>query len=328
MKNSPPKHKGFTLLEVIISLAVISILIVGTYGLTVGATKNTASGEIKQKASSYGQRIFEDFRSTDVTKTLTGSNFNYVLKLSNGINLKGNSSYKVLDYDLKKVDEAYNGYKADIEVTRNSSTIGSGQTPVGNASTTDYSYTVNLKKDDLRSVAISDETNKNHWNAKGLTDEEITKATEIDVDIDSDENGKKITVNIDGGDSVSKSFPFGSINLEDDKKKEIILSINCSQYNLTGENKEKDKGFEVHVFNHDKVPVNICLQKTNTIDGSASAEVGKYRLYNNRSSSENVSNMGNLYDITVKVKKDNESKEPIFTGEISQNLRIDDQTTK
>lgn len=314
MKNSSPRHNGFTLIELIISIAIFMVLIVGIYGLSITSVKNNRSGEIKQITALYGQKIFEDFRSKDIQKTLTKSGSDYVLTFSNGLKLTGDSSYEVTDYDLK------DGYKADITVTKNNSAIGSGQALEGVES--DDSFTVNFKKNSLESAFMS--TNKDDGEA---TPVDSTKSTEIDVNVDADGNGKTITVKIAGStNSFSKNFPFSEAQKETDKKKEIRLSINCSEYNLNNDAKKVDQGFEVHVFNHDIVPLNLCLQKTNTIDGTAVSEAGAYRLYNNRSSSEPISE-GDLYDITVEVKKTDDPKnEIIFRGEISQNLRIIDKT--
>lgn len=306
MSEKSPKHEGFTLLEVILSLAIIIVLIVGTYGLSITAIKNNKSAEMKQQASLYGQQIFEDFRSNDVIKTKIQNG----LTLSNGINLTGNSPYTISDYDLR------DGYKADITVTKNASGISSGQDIQGNASPSDYAYVVNFKKDSLKLAEMKDKSKG--WQSKTV-DEANPTEIDVDVDLDSDGNGKTIKVKIKDGESFSQPFEFSS---EADRTKPITLSINCSEYNLSKEDKEKDKGFEVHVFNHDEIPVNICLQKDSVIYGTAIAEAGKCRLYNNRSADGIVSD-GDLYDITVSIKKnDGKKDEVIYTGDISQNLRI------
>lgn len=315
MKKFSPKYNGFTLLEVIISFAIIMILISGIYGIMMASVKNNKSGEIKQKEALYGQKIFEDFRSKDITKTLTEDGEKYVLTFSNGLILKGNSSYIANDYDLK------DGYKADIKVTRNSSTIGSGQTFQDMKS--DYSYTVNLKKSDLQSAWMSDESNKDGWEQTEVNPESAAK---INIEVNTNASGKTISVNVEGSHTFTKSFNYNSLTKSNDKNKEIRLSINCEDYNLKENLIRNDKGFEVHVFNHDAVPLNLCFQKTNTIYGEAVQEIGAYRLYNNRFSKEPISE-GNLYDVSVKVRNINTSEDGIvFKGEISQNINIIDKT--
>lgn len=319
MKKSSPKHEGFTLLEVIISFAFISIISIGIYSHFMTSLKTNKSGEIKQQAVSYGQKIFEDFRSGDIQKTLTKDvSGNYTLTLSNGIQLQGDeSSYKKADYDLK------NGYKADIEVIRNDSQIGSEQTLLKTKSA--YNYVVGFKKTDLKTASIKDMTNNGDWNDVTV---DSAVATEIEVEVDDVSDGKTISVKV-GGQVVKHKFNYNDSQDDKNKDEEIRLTINCQDYNLTGDAKDKDKGFNVIVDNHDVVPLNLCLQKTNSIKGSAESKAGSYRLYNNRTSSEPIS-QGNLYDIKVKVKNSHDNKdgifETIFSGEISQNLGIIDKT--
>ncbi|WP_352416857.1 type IV pilus modification PilV family protein, partial [Clostridium tertium] len=66
MKNNKVKaKKGMTLIEVIISVALLSILIVPLSGLVMSSLKNNISAEYRQKASYIGQKVLEELKAYD-----------------------------------------------------------------------------------------------------------------------------------------------------------------------------------------------------------------------------------------------------------------------
>lgn len=72
MRKISKKHKGFTLLEVIISMALIGILSIGVYNAYLMLIRHTKDGEIKQETALIGKKIVEEVksgqRSSDNTK--------------------------------------------------------------------------------------------------------------------------------------------------------------------------------------------------------------------------------------------------------------------
>lgn len=311
-----PKHKsGFTLIEVVLGFAIMSILVAVLYGLSINSIKSNKASELKQKASLAGQKVIEDFKSTDVSKKKTdvaGSG----LYLSNGIKLTGtDGNWSINNYDLG------DGYKADITVQRNASSITSGQMPVTDTTVAE-TYTVNLKKISLNTISMSDDNlkttpeNQVHWDSVNIDIDKKSDPTIIRVDVTESSSGKSIKVSIPGS---SVSFPKESDTFK--TKKQILLAINCENYNISGSDKDTDGGFEVDVYNQSKEPLNVSLQKTNTIQGTVSALSGNVKVFNNRSSSEAVNN-GDLYDITVQVKNDSVKDSILYKSQSSQNLNI------
>ena len=66
MKNNKLKaKKGMTLIEVIISVALLSILIVPLSGLVMSSLENNISAEYRQKASYIGQKVLEELKAYD-----------------------------------------------------------------------------------------------------------------------------------------------------------------------------------------------------------------------------------------------------------------------
>lgn len=309
------KHKGgFSLIEVVIGFAIMSILVAVLYGFSINSIKSNKASEFKQKGSLLGQHVIEDFKSIDVVKKKTdvaGSG----LDLSNGIKLIGtDGDWSINDYDLG------DGYKADITVQKNASNITSGQTPVQN--TLEYeTYTVNLKKTTLNTISMSDENLKTtkenlvHWESVNIDDKSVPTIIRVDVTESGGSSGSRsIKVSIPNGSVTFPKSPFTT-------SKQILLAINCENYNISSSDKDSDKGFEVDVYNQSKNPLNISLEKTNSIPGTATATSGDIKVFNNRSSSEAVNN-GDLYDITVQVKNSSLQSGILYKSQSSQNLNI------
>lgn len=78
------RKKGMTLIEIIISLALLGIIIVPISGYALGSLKNNLKAEIKQSASFHGQRFLEEIKAYDeiILKT-NGEGKNY-FELLNG----------------------------------------------------------------------------------------------------------------------------------------------------------------------------------------------------------------------------------------------------
>lgn len=62
--TSANKSRGFTLLEVMITLVILSVSLLALAGLMVTTTRNTASGGHVTEAVTFGQDKLEEFRVT------------------------------------------------------------------------------------------------------------------------------------------------------------------------------------------------------------------------------------------------------------------------
>lgn len=68
MRKVSAKNKGFTLLELVISLALIAILIIPISNLVLGSVKINKAGEDKQQAGLKLQEVIENIKSVDLPK--------------------------------------------------------------------------------------------------------------------------------------------------------------------------------------------------------------------------------------------------------------------
>ena len=101
MKMTKDKIKGITLIEVIISVALLSILIIPVSAMVMTSLQINKKAEYKQKSAYIGQQILEE------------------LKVYNDINLQDDSNFQLLDGNfINKYIEADNKYDFIGDFTR------------------------------------------------------------------------------------------------------------------------------------------------------------------------------------------------------------------
>ena len=66
------KSKGFTLVEVLVSLVILSIALLALAGLMVSTTRNNASGGYLTEAATFAQDTLERLRVSPLTTIPTG----------------------------------------------------------------------------------------------------------------------------------------------------------------------------------------------------------------------------------------------------------------
>jgi len=67
------QRKGFTLIEVLISLVIFAVGMLGYAGLEIVAIKNMAFSKDYAKANAYGQQLVEQLKSADWANVSNGT---------------------------------------------------------------------------------------------------------------------------------------------------------------------------------------------------------------------------------------------------------------
>jgi Tfp pilus assembly protein PilV len=107
------KKKGISLIEIIISLAIIAIIIIPMSNVVINSSKRNKGGEDKQQATYIGQQVLEGLN----VNPIEGADGNY---LPQSIAVNGNSRAFSLSADGKS-SLSFDGYNVDLAIARNNS---------------------------------------------------------------------------------------------------------------------------------------------------------------------------------------------------------------
>lgn len=101
MRKVSAKNKGFTLLELVISLALIAILIIPISNLVLGSVKINKAGEDKQQAGLKLQEVIENIKSVDLPK-----NVDEKIEVGNGVYVvkNGEGTFSISDSNDKDIE--------------------------------------------------------------------------------------------------------------------------------------------------------------------------------------------------------------------------------
>lgn len=308
MKSNPKKREGFTLIEVIISMAIMAIISVGVYNSYMLLISQTKNGEVKQTSTLIGKQLSEEIKSASGNKEIipTGVAGNLSFELTDKIQFVENGEkYKYTQHFDEKgnvVDDNFR-YTAEIELkpkkTETGSTISINDVLTDdNKNIQNYDIYI-IKTENGQTKAVKDKPN----------------------DSPNVEEYKKILIEVKNSESDKTDMKIGVEKLGDleyeDIGKEKIQQINMNLKYCT----EK---VTIEVTNETKIPLNLCILNKNDAE-----VVNKKGILNEYYRSEAGSKIGTLYDVNVKIrdeKSENNSK-PIFETNFVQNINIKPKKT-
>lgn len=321
MKKYLKKKSGFTLIEVVISIAIIAIVSVGIYNGYLILIRQTKSAEVKQTASLEGKNVLEEIRSTiedDKFKVVDG-NLNVgkiIYKDVGGIYtryLDGN--YHEIERSLAKYTETI---KLDETRTIGSTTSGQVSYIVLDKDKTENSLDINYKvyivQEEVNNIVrdyIKDEYNEENLE-NGLEKLIVYVYFYENLDL-KDEKIIKIK-SFDGTELLSETK-----TLQDENLSKINLYINFNEYKPIENSPLRD--VEVNVFNEISDVPNIYIEKDNSLNVFINPCKGEVNIYDNRAENIQKAKIGTLYDINVEIM--NEDEDVLFRGNSKQNIRKD-----
>ncbi|MCF0239605.1 MAG: prepilin-type N-terminal cleavage/methylation domain-containing protein [Streptococcus gallolyticus] len=111
------KKKGVTLLEVIVSVAILAVISVPVGGMLITSVKTNKQVEDKQKAALLGQEILEEIKVVEFDDL-------GVTKLSNGIEIEKDSvnTDGLITYKATSNNEV-NGFNVSIDLVQDKNSI-------------------------------------------------------------------------------------------------------------------------------------------------------------------------------------------------------------
>lgn len=322
MKNHYKKHKGFTLVEMIISMALFAILMTPIYSMVISSISHNKNGEVKQTAALHGQEIFEKIKSGSVV-----------------VDGYGNIT-KIGDIDISTptnevINKLGDGYKAKVTIAKNNTiSINKNNSTVA---VVPFEFAISLRGSTKDNLTVNG--GPLSYRADLLSsDNPLVLVINTSTSTTTTTKTKTLTVKDENNNEVYKSDKTKELPIAEDMD-EIKLTINFDDYTLKKiPTDEKYKNVKLIVYNQDDSPLNIYLKKTDNLDVEVDNKLGKI----NSVEDGKLSQVGELYNIEVKVthEKDNigykvsdgkddmdvkithKEDEEIFTEKTSQNINV------
>lgn len=292
MKKRCKMKKGMTLIEAIISVALLSLLIIPISGMILNSTKTNKKAEIKQNAAYLGQQVLEEMGTYDyVTLNNDGGTVFFQLLDGHKIEKQADGSYKgeILssnlpsNYEVKVLLEKDNNF----EYQDNNNLLKYKTTP-WKFHLTGSTFRLNSPTSDV-----------------GDVDNILTTRTIVNnliINIDSSSNIELF--NLAG---VTGSLTYNKTYGEDNKILLYLTDTNSVTYP------------DIEVRNKGSNNVNVYVVKENSANTiNVSSIGGKVLLYDNILATKD-NKVGELYSIKVTVL-DKSTGDEIFNGHTTSNI--------
>lgn len=316
------RKKGFTLLEVIISMAIISIVSVGIHTGYMIMIRQTKDGQVKQEAALEGKKVAEALEATDFT-----------IGDSNSIRAGTMTFNKVQTAYIRYLNKEYHDSEDDkSEVTEN---------------TAKYIESVTFSP----TIAITDRTDKISEPVKLNTNNNLNSvANKIYISRSKtgdyisypqiDQNESKISLLSLSSNSLEMELSIYLTPIDEDTSNENInvidytgnslitatkkisdnLVLNFSNYKNADGTLPSNENIEINVYSQISAAANIYLEKQTGLNVDLENRKGEVNLYNNRAENVSQDDIGSLYDIKINIT-DNNTKDNLFTGYYKKNLK-------
>lgn len=326
MISNSRKHEGFTLVEVIISITIISIMLSSAYSGYLLLIRQTKEGQVNQTVALAGKKTLEiikniniineedgkiTFKQDDKDIVLNDKNGSYedILHLDNDFNICDDQSSNDYSYLQKILIKSIKSNNEEISIDKNNKSNNVNNNNV----LEDY---FNLGKDE-RGVYINRENSINKYI------ESQDGKVRIYIYLKTDNQTKILNVEDSNENDLLNEEELGTVlDKSSNKKNEVDLYINfeklgndLNSVELYVSNKNEEENSET----------NIYLQKSSDVDAKVTFNEGQGYVYNNRAEEDDYESykIGSLYDIEVRIwKKGEENEEPLFTGYSTQNINI------
>lgn len=268
--KSRKSKKGFTLLEVIISFALISIILIPIANLVLTSVKINKSTENKQQAKAVLQETIENIKAVD--------NFSSALSkpLNNGITLSEATGED--DKLIYSISGEINGFSIEGSIKEQSQVINN------KVSEMEVDRTIYFNRG---SISISNGKEVIGEAIKKLSDNLATPSEEVFIEM---KEAGEINVTY-GGSIIAIPKPEAKsllICLNEDSEKKLNLSV---------ENKSHTENLKIYLFNGEKVSErqDVIISKFN----------GQIELIEGVQHSEDIINE-KLYFVDLKANKNGE----------------------
>lgn len=323
------KKKGFTLLEVIISMVIIAIVSVGIYTGYIIMIRQTKDGQVKQATALEGKKVAEVLQSESFMipgssdLTVGGMTFE---KDATDYKRYLNSSYKDTEDDGSKVTKDTAKYIESVTFAP------AAATPVTNPTVT-TSEAISLNTNN----SLNSQANKIYISRIGSQDYISYWKYDKNNSYNPQTDDSKQNISLSGSSKVELSMYITpkdndssnqNIKVVDYTGKSLItaiksigenLVINFNNYKNSDGSLPSGENIEINVYNQTSAAANIYLEKQTDLNVDLGKRKGEVNLYNNRAENVNQDDIGILYDIKINITEKNNNN--LFTGYYKKNLK-------
>lgn len=302
------------MLEVIVSMAIISIISASVYTGYAIMIKQTKSGQVKQETALEGKNVIEalqgnSFSVPNATLTVDGMNFN-----KNGTEFVRylNNKFKAKEENGDEVTEDTAQYTEKITLTptkvTNSNNSSINNLKLGNDNPNEGENKLYISKNDSGEYIIKYSENDDEEEIPVVNNSDTgKKEMELSVyltELENEEDTEKIEVLDYKGDNL----------VDFTKETNDNLIINFDNYKETDDTLPNDTVIKIYIYNKTSTAANLYVEKQKALVVDLEISKGEVNLYNN--SADTV--YGTLYDIKVEISDKNEGT--LFTGYYKKNI--------
>lgn len=313
MQINSKKHGGFGLIEIIISMAVISIISVGVYNAYKILIKQTKQGQVKQTSTLLGNEISEQIKAIAEEPVV----------------MNGTSIDFTKDIQLTTVPNSNNyigwvHFKEDGSLVVNGADYRYRAKVLLEPKTTDQNEIVSIDEAVINQNTPNDVQNRNLCiiKPKNSNPKIIDKAVDSDTNSDKVDGDKMMKINISKDYKITiESSELGDLSLTNnlinkDKKQEITLDCKYCTGKIT-----------IEVNNNTKVPLDLFI-----LNGNNVMVINEKGILHEYRRSEVGGKIGTLYKVTLDIYDDKSDPEfkihpelntkTVFQTSFVQNINI------
>lgn len=345
MKGIKRAKKGFSLIEVIISVAILVILMIPIASVTISTVKRNAEAEEKQRAEFVGQRLLEELSSYETMKSLPGDE----CELNNGYKLKG---YKITDTTSPNYDEVFKyetptkfivsdgkgDFNAKVTITRNLDTKYVDPS-AATFNPDDYDQIVYFHTNpstDINYIQFEDSPSSGKFEINDVSPFTVDNLLVLKIDKDMNMNIAKRYYPTATPDNDSDFLTAGYQSPKTITQTNKILFKICEDYKDYKDPSDSNKTKKVKLFidSEREAPITIDVFKinqpegnievntsiTNPISNSVEVSIKDKVTVNNNKSTYKAKRIGDIYTIKVEIFK--QETKTLFKGDITTNILV------
>jgi len=327
LKSKPKKNMAFGLIEVVISMMILSIISISVYSGFIIIIKQTKAGQVKQSVALEGKKMIEEMKATSVT-TDAALKIGNIITLQKEGEVSGKPFYtRYLKEDFSVCDKEVSKYVEKVTLTATDVTLNDKQIIDELENSNNINYKVYIGKEENTSTTVVEDYIKG-----GITG--TPKILKSDSNIvmyvyfekpSNSEDDRTITIKDYEGNNLldTNEISKNTISLNPSK---VNLCMNFDQYKQIDSSNLKN--VKIYVYNRTGSIANIYLQKDSTVIADVQVCKGEINIYDNRAGNSSEDKTGTLYDIKLEISdylkykngEIHEDKDNLFTGHSKKNI--------